>query len=87
MTLLPQVRRVGRLVWAERRPYLFGVVFVVFSTMTALVYPYVVQLILDDAIGAGQLQKLKPHSRQRSARMNVVDDGLTTCQAAICRKK
>jgi hypothetical protein len=35
----------------------------------------------------GQLQKLKPHSRQRSARMNVVDDGLMTCQAAICRKK
>jgi len=62
VTLLPQVRRVGRLVWAERRPYLFGVVFVVFSTMTALVYPYVVQLILDDAIGAGQLHKLNQYS-------------------------
>ena len=54
MTLLSQVRRVGRLVWVERRPYLLGVVFVAFSTMTALLYPYVVQLILDDAIGAGQ---------------------------------
>ena len=30
--------------------------------MTALVYPYVVQLILDDAIGAGQLQKLNQYS-------------------------
>jgi len=62
VTLLSQVRRVGRLVWVERRPYLLGVVFVAFSTMTALVYPYVVQLILDDAIGAGQLQKLNQYS-------------------------
>ncbi len=58
MTLLTQVRRVGRLVWAERRPYMFGAVFVLFSTITALVYPYVVRLILDDAIGAGHIQKL-----------------------------
>ena len=55
---LQQVRRVGRLVWAERRPYLLGAIFVVFSTLTALVYPYVVQLILDDAIKAGHLDKL-----------------------------
>ena len=58
MTLLPQVRRVGRLVWAERQPYLIGAIFVVFSTLTALAYPYVVKLILDDAIGKGEIQKL-----------------------------
>jgi ABC-type multidrug transport system fused ATPase/permease subunit len=58
VTLLPQVHRVGRLVWAERRPYLLGAIFVVFSTLTALVYPYVVRLILDDAIGAGHLEQL-----------------------------
>ena len=53
-----QVRRIGRLVWAERQPYLIGCIFVFFSTLTALAYPYVVRLILDDAIGGGQLQKL-----------------------------
>ena len=58
MTLLAQARRVGRLVWAERTAYLVGAVFVVFSTLTALVYPKVVQLILDDAIGAGHIEKL-----------------------------
>ena len=46
---------------AERRPYLIGTVFVFFSTLTALAYPYVVKLILDDAIGAGQLQKLNQY--------------------------
>ncbi len=54
MTLKP----VARLVWAERGPYLPGVVFVFFSTLTALAYPYVVKQILDDAIGAGNIQRL-----------------------------
>ena len=53
------MRRVGRLVWAERRLYLIGAVFVVCSTLTALVYPRVIQLILDDAIGGGHIEKLK----------------------------
>ena len=56
--LLPQLRRIGRLVWSERQSYLIGLVFVFLSTLTALAYPYVVRLILDDAIGGGQLQKL-----------------------------
>ena len=47
-----------RLVWAERSPYLLGFPFVLLSTSTALAYPYVVKQILDDAIGAGNLQKL-----------------------------
>jgi ATP-binding cassette subfamily B protein len=51
-------KRLGRLLWAERRLYLPGSIFVVFSTLTALVYPYVVRLIMDDAIGAGHLEKL-----------------------------
>jgi ATP-binding cassette subfamily B protein len=62
VTLLPQARRVGRLVWAERPAYLLGAVFVLFSTLTALVYPWVVRLILDVAIGGGQIQKLNQYS-------------------------
>ena len=53
MSLAAQVRRIGRLVWTERRPYLTGLIFVALSTLTSLVYPYVVRLILDDAIGEG----------------------------------
>ena len=55
-------KRLGRLVWAERSVYLFGSVFVLFSTLTALSYPYVVRLILDDAIGGGRIQKLNQYS-------------------------
>jgi len=51
-------QRIARLLWAERRFYLTGAIFVFLSTLTALAYPYVVQLILDDAIGKGQIQKL-----------------------------
>jgi ATP-binding cassette subfamily B protein len=49
---------VGRLVWAERGVYLPGTIFVLFSLGTALVYPQVVRLIIDQAIGGGQLQRL-----------------------------
>jgi ATP-binding cassette subfamily B protein len=58
VTLPAQVRRVGRLVWTERRPYLTGSIFVGLSTLTSLAYPYVVRLIIDDAIGGGQIQRL-----------------------------
>ena len=50
--------RLGRLLWAERSPYLIGSIFVVFSTLTALVYPLVVRVILDDAIAAGHIERL-----------------------------
>src|SRR6266550_5694575 len=50
--------RLGRLVWAERSPYLLGSIFVLFSTLTALVYPLVVRRIFDDAISAGHVEKL-----------------------------
>jgi len=58
VTLPAQVRRVGHLVWTERRPYLTGSIFVALSTLTSLAYPYVVRLIIDDAIGGGQIQRL-----------------------------
>jgi ABC-type multidrug transport system fused ATPase/permease subunit len=58
VTFLAQVRRVGRLVWTERRPYVIGVPFVALSTLTSLAYPYVVRLIIDDAIPGGQIQRL-----------------------------
>jgi ABC-type multidrug transport system fused ATPase/permease subunit len=56
--LMAQIREVGRLVWAERRPYLKGTVFVAFSLGTALAYPQVIRLIIDDAIGGGRPQRL-----------------------------
>ncbi len=58
MTLLAQVRRIARLAWTERRPYLTGLIFVALSTLTSLAYPYVVRLIIDDAIGGGRIQRL-----------------------------
>ena len=56
--LMAQLHRVGRLVWAERRPYLVGSVFVAISIVTALAYPYVIRLIIDDAIGGGRSGRL-----------------------------
>jgi ABC-type multidrug transport system fused ATPase/permease subunit len=58
VTLLAQVRRVRHLVWAERRPYLTGVIFVALSTLTSLAYPYVLRLMIDDAIGRGRIERL-----------------------------
>jgi ATP-binding cassette subfamily B protein len=52
------IRRIARLVSEERLPYLVGTVFVAISTVTALAYPYVTRLIIDDAIGGGQVQRL-----------------------------
>jgi len=74
VALLPLVRQVGRLVLAERRPYLTGTVFVFFSTLSALAYPYVVKLILDEAIGAGQIEKL--------ARFSLMMVGILLVEAA-----
>jgi hypothetical protein len=39
VTVLAQIRRVGQLVWTERRPYLTGTIFVALSTLTSLAYP------------------------------------------------
>jgi ABC-type multidrug transport system fused ATPase/permease subunit len=56
--VMAQVGHVARLVWAERRPYLKGAVFVAFSLGTALAYPQVIRLIIDDAIGGGRAERL-----------------------------
>ena len=56
--LLAQVRRVTALVVAERNPYLVGAIFVAVSTVTSLAYPYVVRLIIDNALQANRLDLL-----------------------------
>ncbi len=55
---LAQVARIGRLIWAERRAYLPGCVFVAISIGTAVAYPYVIRLIIDDAIQGGRIGRL-----------------------------
>ncbi|HYM25067.1 MAG TPA: ABC transporter transmembrane domain-containing protein, partial [Vicinamibacterales bacterium] len=44
--------------YAERRAYLPGLIFVACSVFTSLAYPYVVRLIIDDGIRGGQVQEL-----------------------------
>jgi ABC-type multidrug transport system fused ATPase/permease subunit len=75
--ILTQLARVGRFVWAERRVYLCGSAFVTLSIGTALAYPYVIRLIIDDAIQGGQLQRLN----QLSLTMVVIlfVEALSTC--------
>src|SRR5216684_2040838 len=53
-----QVGHVVRLVWAERRTYLTGAIFVAVSIGTALAYPQVIRLIIDDAIAGGHTRRL-----------------------------
>src|SRR5262249_61870992 len=50
--------RVGALRWAEERLYLPGSIFVTVSIGTALAYPQIIRLIIDDAIGGGQIGRL-----------------------------
>jgi ATP-binding cassette subfamily B protein len=52
------LRRTLGLVWAERRLYLPGALFVLLSIGTALGYPQVIRLIIDDGIQAGHQQRL-----------------------------
>src|SRR5262245_23143601 len=58
----PRVRRqIGRvlaLVWAERRLYLPGCVFVAVSILTGLTYPLVIRWIIDDGIQGGRVDRL-----------------------------
>ena len=53
-----QVGKVARLVWAERRTYLTGTIFVAFSIVTALAYPQIIRLIIDQGILGGHVQRL-----------------------------
>jgi ABC-type multidrug transport system fused ATPase/permease subunit len=72
-----QLARVWRFVWAEKRAYLRGSLFVALSIGTALAYPYVIRLIIDDAIQGGQLERLN----QLSLTMVVIllVEALSTC--------
>jgi ABC-type multidrug transport system fused ATPase/permease subunit len=72
-----QVARVARLVWAERRAYLPGCVFVAISIGTAVAYPYVIRLIIDDAIQGGQIQRLDHLSLVMAA--VLFGEALATC--------
>jgi ATP-binding cassette subfamily B protein len=56
--IMAQVALVARLIWAERRSYLTGIIFVVVSIGTALAYPQVIRLIIDEGILGGQPQRL-----------------------------
>jgi ABC-type multidrug transport system fused ATPase/permease subunit len=58
VTVLAQIRRVGQLVWTERRPYLTGTIFVALSTLTSLAYPYVVRLMIDETNPGGRIARL-----------------------------
>jgi len=53
-----QLRRIAAVVWSERRLYLTGSIFVAVSIGTALAYPQVIRLIIDDAIAGGQTRRL-----------------------------
>ena len=53
-----QLGRVLRLVWAERRLYLPGCVFIACSIATGLTYPLVIRWIIDDGIQGGRVDRL-----------------------------
>ena len=53
-----QIRRVLALVWAERRLYMPGCVFIAFSIVTGLSYPLVIRWIIDEGIQGRQLDRL-----------------------------
>ena len=53
-----RLRRIGRVIWLERRPYLVGTIFVAMSIGTALGYPYVIRLIIDEAIQHAEVHRL-----------------------------
>ena len=56
--LARRIRRVLALVWAERRLYLPGCLFISFSIATGLSYPLVIRWIIDDGIQGGRVDRL-----------------------------
>jgi len=79
---IAEVGRVARLVWAERGSYLTGGLFVTLGIGTALAYPYVIRLIIDDAIQGGRVQRLN----QLSLVMVVILllEAVSTCGRDYC---
>ena len=53
-----QIGRVLGFVWAERRLYLPGCLFIAFSIVTGLTYPLVIRWIIDDGIQGGRVDRL-----------------------------
>jgi ATP-binding cassette subfamily B protein len=52
------LRRIGSLVWAERRLYLLGAPFVAISIGTGLAYPQVVRVLIDEGVQRARLDRL-----------------------------
>jgi len=57
-SLRRQIGRVFWFVWAERRLYLPGCLFIAFSIVTGLTYPLVIRWIIDDGIQGGRVDRL-----------------------------
>ena len=77
-----QLRRIGRVVWAERRLYLAGSIFVAISIGTALAYPQVIRLIIDDAVAGGRIQRLNQLAALLVGILLV--EALSTCIRDYC---
>jgi ABC-type multidrug transport system fused ATPase/permease subunit len=56
--LTTQLRRILRVVWAERRLYAPGTLFVLLSIGTGLGYPQIIRLIIDEGVQGRQLDRL-----------------------------
>jgi ABC-type multidrug transport system fused ATPase/permease subunit len=56
--LTTQLRRILRVVWAERRLYVPGTLFVFLSIGTGLGYPQIIRLIIDEGVQGRQLDRL-----------------------------
>ena len=56
--LASQLRRIGSLVWAERRLYVLGTPFVALSIATGLAYPQVIRLLIDEGVQGGHVDRL-----------------------------
>ena len=77
-----QLRRIAAVVWSERRLYLTGSIFVAVSIGTALAYPQVIRLIIDDAIAGGRTRRLN----QLAALMVgvLLVEAVSTCVRDYC---
>src|SRR5207244_7467415 len=80
--VLTQIGRIAGLLWAERRPYLIGSLFVATSIATALAYPYVIRVIIDDAIQGARLQRLNQLSLVMVG--IVLVEAVSTCGRDYC---
>lgn len=80
--MTPPLRRIAAIVWSERRLYVTGSIFVAVSIGTALAYPQVIRLIIDDAIAGGHTRRLN----QLAALMVgvLLVEAVSTCVRDYC---